>query len=57
MVFNPYINYRVYNLVYLPIKAPTHEQNNLQNTNITKGHIHALTNYGVTLVMISRIFF
>ena len=28
-----------FSLVYLPIKAPTHEQNNLNNTNTTK-HIY-----------------
>ena len=32
------LNYS-FSLVYLPIKAPTHEQNNLNNTNTTK-HIY-----------------
>ena len=31
-----------FSLVYLPIKAPTHEQNNLNNTNTTK-HIYRVT--------------
>ena len=39
-----------FSLVYLPIKAPTHEQNNLKNTNTTK-HIYRVPVIQVTTVL------